>query len=338
MMRMFSVRRKGFTLVELMISIAVIAILAAALLPALARARESARKSNCQKNLKQLGALLDMYVDDDPRAFYPRNIAAKNFYTPDDPFFPEYLKDVTLLLCPSDSGGDPDQYGRLTTTANGGYGDINRHRGYSAGDIHPDCLHAESYTYVQTAFDNTLGGMFNLIASTIVLFANGPYFASTNEFLSGYFTTPGIWRKTTLYGPGPACTDFASYSGVAIAAGYGSLNKSGNIDNSWMCHLRAGINDMMGVPTALGGFKSGYVEPSNVLMMWDQVSSVTSGFNHAPSASNILFMDGHVETQLYDSDNLMAPFPMHPTFARIQGGFIANLKAKELPRAHPDCV
>jgi prepilin-type N-terminal cleavage/methylation domain-containing protein len=102
MLRMFSVRRKGFTLVELMISIAVIAILAAALLPALARARESARRSNCQKNLKQLGALLEMYVDDDPKGFLPtENSPHPDWYLPAQPFFPEYLKDVTLLICPS---------------------------------------------------------------------------------------------------------------------------------------------------------------------------------------------------------------------------------------------
>src|SRR6476659_7951599 len=111
--------KNAFTLIELLVVIAIIAILAAILFPVFARARENARRSSCQSNLKQIGLGLLQYAQDyderlpfffygvDGNATDPPTVANPR-YKWMDAIYP-YVKSEQIFACPSDANNSANK-------------------------------------------------------------------------------------------------------------------------------------------------------------------------------------------------------------------------------------
>ncbi|PQV64349.1 prepilin-type cleavage/methylation domain-containing protein [Abditibacterium utsteinense] len=93
--------KKGFTLIELLVVIAIIAILAAILFPVFGRARENARRSSCQSNLKQIGLGILQYTQDYDETF-PNIVSNSEPYYGWVQLINPYIKSYQLFQCPSE--------------------------------------------------------------------------------------------------------------------------------------------------------------------------------------------------------------------------------------------
>lgn len=98
---------KGFTLIELLVVIAIIAILAAILFPVFARARENARRSSCQSNLKQIGLSILQYNQDFDEKMIPAQNDGLYKNVPWQVLVQPYAKSYQLFKCPSNNSPSP---------------------------------------------------------------------------------------------------------------------------------------------------------------------------------------------------------------------------------------
>jgi prepilin-type N-terminal cleavage/methylation domain-containing protein/prepilin-type processing-associated H-X9-DG protein len=154
--------RRGFTLIELLVVIAIIAIIAAILFPVFARARENARRSSCQSNMKQIGlGLLQYTMDYDETLVMSKfeclkadGINYNNYYW-HDAIFP-YVKSNQLFDCPSRTQNNKmvtvdattfNPNGAIKSDASGDYGMNSVYRTYPDAYNPPDGYNGQGATY-----------------------------------------------------------------------------------------------------------------------------------------------------------------------------------------------
>ena|SRR6185437_2927199 len=100
--------KRGFTLLELLVVIAVIAILAALLLPTLGRAKEYGRSTVCLSNLHQIGIALQLYVSDNQNKLptmsdWSTNSASNTNGPPMNQVLASQAGSTNIFRCPSDN-------------------------------------------------------------------------------------------------------------------------------------------------------------------------------------------------------------------------------------------